>query len=444
VDVVDHHGEGGGSWKIPAKRLSDANPAIARAGRPILSRAGTHRLMLAGLITVVALAVTAPVGAATRVASPIGSRLAKALRVPHIAPSRSAALAVDLATGEQLYAQNDALPLAPASNEKLPLTYALLTALGPGMRIDTDVAATGDRNGTTLTGSLVLVGHGDPSLSSADLKKLADAVRATGIRRITGGVIGDESLFDTLRTAPGWKPSFYIKESPPLSALVVDRARYANHVSRVPALAAALLFRDALHKAGISVLGSVSVGELPVDGITVASTHSAPLQGLIRFMNQQSDNFTAEMLLKQLGLVQSDQGTTAAGAQTVMRLLGADGIPMQGVRFVDGSGLSLNDRLTADALVAILQALYDDPALRPVLLRSLPIAGKTGTLARRMKTPPLRGNVIAKTGTTSEASALAGFVKDRYAFAIMQNGHPVAYWWARLAQDRFARVLLTR
>jgi D-alanyl-D-alanine carboxypeptidase/D-alanyl-D-alanine-endopeptidase (penicillin-binding protein 4) len=127
-----------------------------------------------------------------------------------------------------------------------------------------------------------------------------------------------------------------------------------------------------------------------------------------------------------------------------MRLLGADGIPMQGVRFVDGSGLSLNDRLTADALVAILQALYDDPALRPVLLRSLPIAGKTGTLARRMKTPPLRGNVIAKTGTTSEASALAGFVKDRYAFAIMQNGHPVAYWWARLAQDRFARVLLTR
>ena len=60
-----------------------------------------------------------------------------------------------------------------------------------------------------------------------------------------------------------------------------------------------------------------------------------------------------------------------------------------------------------------------------------------------MKSAPLRGNVLAKTGTTSEASALAGFAKDRYAFAIIQNGHRIAYWWARLAQDRFAQVLIT-
>jgi D-alanyl-D-alanine carboxypeptidase/D-alanyl-D-alanine-endopeptidase (penicillin-binding protein 4) len=362
--------------------------------------------------------------------------------VPHIAPSRSAALALDLTTGERLFEQNNTLPLAPASNEKLPLTYALLTALGPATRIDTDVAATGDRNGATLTGSLFLVGRGDPSLSSAGIAKLAAAVRATGIRQVAGGVIGDESLFDTLRTAPGWRPSFFIKESPPLSALVVDRANYAGHVSRDPALAAALLFRDALRKAGVSILGAVSVGELPVDAITIATTSSPPLSRLIRFMDQQSDNFTAEMLLKQLGLLQADRGTTAAGAQTVMRLLGADGIPIEGVRFVDGSGLSLLDRMTVEALVAILQSLYQDPALRPFLLQSLPVAGKTGTLRRRMKSAPLRGNVLAKTGTTSEASALAGFAKDRYAFAIIQNGHRIAYWWARLAQDRFAQVLI--
>jgi D-alanyl-D-alanine carboxypeptidase len=58
-----------------------------------------------------------------------------------------------------------------------------------------------------------------------------------------------------------------------------------------------------------------------------------------------------------------------------------------------------------------------------------------------MRTAPWRGNVRAKTGTTDEASALAGLVKDRYAFAILQNGHPLPYWWARVAQDRFARVL---
>ena len=205
----------------------------------------------------------------------------------------------------------------------------------------------------------------------------------------------------------------------------------------------ALLFRDALRKAGVSILGAVSVGEVPVEGITIATTSSPPISRLIRFMDQQSDNFTAEMLLKQLGLLQADRGTTAAGAQTVMRLLGADGIPMQGVRFVDGSGLSLLDRMTVEALVAILQGLYQDEALRPFLLQSLPVAGETGTLRRRMRSAPLRGNVLAKTGTTSEASALAGFAKDRYAFAIIQNGHPLAYWWARLAQDRFARVLIS-
>jgi D-alanyl-D-alanine carboxypeptidase/D-alanyl-D-alanine-endopeptidase (penicillin-binding protein 4) len=99
--------------------------------------------------------------------------------------------------------------------------------------------------------------------------------------------------------------------------------------------------------------------------------------------------------------------------------------------------------MTVDALVAILHGLYADPALRPYLLQSLPVAGETGTLTDRMRKAPLRGNVLAKTGTTSNASALAGFATDRYAFAIIQNGRPLPYWWARLAQDRFARVLIT-
>jgi D-alanyl-D-alanine carboxypeptidase/D-alanyl-D-alanine-endopeptidase (penicillin-binding protein 4) len=89
----------------------------------------------------------------------------------------------------------------------------------------------------------------------------------------------------------------------------------------------------------------------------------------------------------------------------------------------------------------MLQSLYDDPTLRAVFLRSLPVAGESGTLRDRMRSAPLRGNVTAKTGTTSQASALAGFVKDRYVFAILQNGHPLSYWWARKAQDRFATVL---
>jgi PBP4 family serine-type D-alanyl-D-alanine carboxypeptidase len=191
------------------------------------------------------------------------------------------------------------------------------------------------------------------------------------------------------------------------------------------------------------VLGGASVGEVPVDAITVATIHSPPISRLVRYMDQQSDNFTAEMLLKQLGLLQAERGTTAAGAQTVMRLLGVDGIPMQGVRFVDGSGLSLLDRITVTALVEILRGLYVDPTLRPFLLAALPVAGESGTLSDRMKSAPLRGNVLAKTGTTREASALTGIAKGRYVFAVVQNGYPLMYRWARIAQDRFARVLIS-
>jgi serine-type D-Ala-D-Ala carboxypeptidase/endopeptidase (penicillin-binding protein 4) len=114
---------------------------------------------------------------------------------------------------------------------------------------------------------------------------------------------------------------------------------------------------------------------------------------------------------------------------------------MAGVRIVDGSGLSRLDRLTAAALTTLLRVSWSDPTIKPVLLAALPVAGVSGTLADRMRRGPARGHVAAKTGTTSDASALSGFVRGRYAFAVLQNGHPLSYWWARVAQDRFAQVL---
>lgn len=402
---------------------------------------GVRRLL--AILLVAAAALPASTGAATRAESTLAPRLAKALRVPHVAPTRSAAVAVDLETGEVVFRQRATRSLAPASTEKLPLTYVLLTALGPQLRLETTAVARGTVSGGVLRGDIYLVGGGDPSLSRADLASLARQVRASGIARVTGRIFGDERLFDARRTAPGWKPSYYISECAPLSALVVDRARYGDHVTAAPALAAALLFRDALARNGVTVAGTATTGAAPSASEPVAVVRSPTLAKLIATMDLESDNFTAEMLLKQLGLLQAPQGSTAAGAQVVMRQLGADGIPLAGVRIVDGSGLSVLDRLTVDALVAILRAMWDDPALRPALLRALPVAGRSGTLSDRMRSPPLLGNVRAKTGTTRAASALAGYVKSRYVFAILQNGAPISSWWARKAQDRFAAVLAT-
>jgi D-alanyl-D-alanine carboxypeptidase/D-alanyl-D-alanine-endopeptidase (penicillin-binding protein 4) len=111
------------------------------------------------------------------------------------------------------------------------------------------------------------------------------------------------------------------------------------------------------------------------------------------------------------------------------------------VRIVDGSGLSGSDRLTARAVADLLADVWRDPALRRALWGALPVAGRNGTLANRLRKGPAHGVVRAKTGTTDEASALSGYVGDRYAFAVLQNGRPVSWTWARKAQDRFVTVL---
>jgi serine-type D-Ala-D-Ala carboxypeptidase/endopeptidase (penicillin-binding protein 4) len=393
---------------------------------------------LAGLLILVALGTPVVAGAQQ---TPLQTRLAKALRVPHVAPGRSAAVALDLATGNLLFTQNPGRSLAPASNEKLPLTYAALTTLGPTYRIETDVLGEGEQDGTTFSGSLVLRGGGDPTLSTAGLRSLAAEVRAYGIRRVTDGIVADESYFDSRRIVAGWKPSFYIDESPPLSALVVNRARVGRLITRSPALAAATAFRTALRSAGVIVDGTVRMGKVDDFSIPIAQVESPTLAAILRFMDRESDNFTAELLLKQLGAVSLDRGTSAAGASVVMQALAEAGVPMAGVRIVDGSGLSRLDRLTANALAATLKAAWADPTVKPAFVAALPVAGVNGTMEDRLRKAPARGRVLAKTGTTSDASALSGYVSTRFVFTVLQNGHPLSYWWARRAQDRFVEVL---
>lgn len=400
-----------------------------------------QRQLTAVVVAAAALGLAAGGAAQTRADPPLQRRLGRALVVPHVRPSQTGALAVELATGRPVFARNAAVPFAPASTEKLPVTLAALSILGPAFRFQTEVLGEGSQQGAVWRGSLVLQGHGDPTLSSGDLRELALQLRRLGLRRVAAGILGDESWFDSRRTAPGWKSSFYVNESPPLSALTVDRARYRGVVSRQPALGAALAFRDALRAAGIAVAGGVTTGRADAEAFPLASVNSPTLAAIVRSMDLQSDNFTAELLLKELGAVAGDRGTTVAGAAVVTRQLAAADVPLAGVRIADGSGLSALDRLTPNALVAILEAAWATPQVRTRFLAALPVAGVSGTLRDRMRRPPALGNVLAKTGTTSGASALSGFVRGRYVFAVLQNGRPLAGWWARVAQDRFATAL---
>src|SRR5262245_34591120 len=154
-----------------------------------LKVAVTRRSLIALLVLA---ALATPVVAVAQEA-PLQARLARALRVPHVAPARSGAVAMDLGSGAVVFTQHPSLPLAPASNEKLPLTYAAVSNLGPSYRIETDVLGEGSQDGVVFDGALVLKGGGDPTLSTTGLRSLAAQVRAAGIRRVTGGIVADES-----------------------------------------------------------------------------------------------------------------------------------------------------------------------------------------------------------------------------------------------------------
>jgi serine-type D-Ala-D-Ala carboxypeptidase/endopeptidase (penicillin-binding protein 4) len=369
------------------------------------------------------------------------AQLARALHAKDVSPSSTGAIVLDLRTGETLFAHNSRLALRPASNEKLATTFTALTALGPSFRIETDVLGEGQLSGTTWLGDLVLKGYGDPALHTSQLNSLARQVVAAGIRHVRGRILGDESWFDTRRTGLGWKPDFYLHESPALSALIVNRGWTGRYETPQPALMATQLFRADLRRDGVTIEGGTALGVASAQAVPLADVESAPLSALLRHMDVYSDNFYAEMLLKEVGAVQGSGGSAAAGIVVERRLLRAAGVPLSGVRTVDGSGLSLLDRWTPLGLSTLLRTMWDDTDLRPYVLPALPIAGETGTLEHRMRSGPAHGLVRAKTGTTANSSALSGFVGDRYVFSILENGSPVRAWSAELSQNRFAQVL---
>ena len=384
-------------------------------------------------------ALLAPV-AAQATAPSTTSDLARALRSPAIAQGSSAAMAVDLATGETVFVQNANAPLVPASNEKLAVTYGALVELGPDYRFRTAVLGEGKQVGSVWRGRLVLKGFGDPTLQTDDLRRLAKKVYDLGIRTVTGQVAGDGSWFDGKWTAPGWRSGFYGNESGPLAALVVNRGFRHGRLVRDPRLAAAALFDQLLRAQGVEARGAV-LGKAHESALLLATAHSQKLSYLLQAMDAESDNFTAELTLKAIGAEAIGKGTTAAGAAVVRRDLTVAGVPLAGARIVDGSGLSSLDRVTARELASLLLVFWQSPELHDIVQSSLAVAGESGTLRHRLLGRRTRGIVRGKTGTTSIASALSGYVGSRYAFVLVQNGHPVNWDAAHKLQDRFVLAL---
>jgi D-alanyl-D-alanine carboxypeptidase/D-alanyl-D-alanine-endopeptidase (penicillin-binding protein 4) len=210
-----------------------------------------------------------------------------------------------------------------------------------------------------------------------------------------------------------------------------------------PAAQAAAVFTDLLRQRGIAVGREAGRGNAPAGAATLTSIQSRPLSDLVGEMLTTSDNNTAELMLKEIGAVAGGAGTRPAGLAVVQATLQKWGVPLTGVRLVDGSGLDRNDRLTCSALLAVLD--HTGPS-GPVAL-GLPIAGQTGTLVDVLRGNPAQGRLRAKTGTLTGSRALSGFVdaadgSRRVSFSYVQNS-PAADVAALPVFDALGRVLTT-
>ena len=228
-----------------------------------------RRLLLTPL-ALLALAATAPAADAIDRA---GLQQALGREMARVG-SASGAFVRDLETGETLYARRATTPRIPASVEKLLVTSVALRELGPDSRLRTTVLGAGalDADGV-WRGDLVLRGAGDPTLSTASLTALARLVaEQTGIRRVDGAVLGDESAFDRLRGSSRTLGAYDRDMGGVLSALAVGRG--FSRDGR-PALEAARRFAKALRAAGVRVDGRSAEGVAP-EGATELAAHDSP------------------------------------------------------------------------------------------------------------------------------------------------------------------------
>jgi D-alanyl-D-alanine carboxypeptidase/D-alanyl-D-alanine-endopeptidase (penicillin-binding protein 4) len=358
-------------------------------------------------------------------------------------------------TGQVLLDRDSGTPMTPASTLKLLTAAVALTTLGPDATLHTQVL----RSGTTL----YLRGGGDVTLTRkpaaasayprpASLASLAAATaRALAASATTvTSVCADVSAWSGPASAPGWSAGYFAEgdiEVP--TALELDEGRLSGttHARAAhPARSALVAFTAALATARVRLPKSGCVRAAPSTATVLATADSPPMAVLVGQLLTSSDNDLAEAIGRAVAAASGRPASFAGEAAALTAGVGRLGVPADGLRLVDASGLSRLDRVSAVTLVSAVRAAVRDPSLH-ALLDGVPVAAATGTLAKRFRAKPTQagaGVVRAKTGTLAGVSSLAGTVVDAdgrllvFAFFTDRALSPSR---AEAALDRLAAIL---
>ncbi|MFJ4191991.1 D-alanyl-D-alanine carboxypeptidase/D-alanyl-D-alanine-endopeptidase [Kitasatospora sp. NPDC089509] len=376
----------------------------------------------------------------------------------------------DAATGQLLYGSGENTPATPASTTKLATSVAALSLIPADTRLTTRAVRGAD------PGTVTLVGGGDPTLTAlrADQVQIgdqpADADTAPAsleeLARQTAAALkaagtGTVKLDYDLSLYSGGQPHPTNPDNQNIALVVplmVDEAKTdpksredaPNRVAD-PARAAADAFAALLAAQGVTVEGKARPAAAPAaaDAPVLGRVDSPTVARLIERMLTTSDNQLAEAIARQVALAGHQPASFEGAATAVTQELTRLGVPMTGVVLNDGSGLHKGNAIPPVTLVRLLALAASDqhPTLRPVLT-GLPVAGFTGTLAKRYGSgsgaADAAGLIRAKTGTLSNVNTLAGTVVDAdgrlLTFAVMTSTQAPADT-ARAAMDRIAARL---
>jgi len=424
----------------------------------------------------------------------------------------------DLWSGRVLYGWRSSVLMDPASNQKVLSTASALLRLGNAFRFRTEVTGAAPDAEGAIEGDVVIRGSGDPSLRARHIHELAKLLVRRGASRVSGAILGDSRRIGCeegtgrsplrvgataleVRVRPGeragrrpsvslhpaWEAFAVVNQaetrSKGRSRLGVSVERVGNRFNVVVtgtisktrgevtlrraapshALFAAILLRQALLEAGVSVAGGAGVftpaepprvaaleGALMALGPAAADSEpvlahrepppepdaaaeilavheSAPLPILLRRVNKNSDNAWSERVLEAAGgEVHGGPATTAKGVRVMRETLAELGLPASAFEPHNGSGLGHQNRVTSAGMVGLLRRLYFDPRIGPEIVQSLSVGGVDGTTKNRFFGSSAAHRVRAKTGTLNGVSCLSGYVGDDadvLVFSILVEGH---------------------
>lgn len=351
------------------------------------------------------------------------------------------------------YFPNRRLP--PASIQKVITTFTALKVFKKNFSFKTYFFKYKDE--------LYIFPNGDPLLKDSDLNVISKKIYELGYRKFSK-LYYDDSYFTKSKYPKGW---FWdeLDESyaPPIRPLVLNEGIFTltyksapkhnfnnlyvkivkSNISKYEIINDTIMvygdfnrissltfpqnepeqfflwsFKNALYRNGIIVDSVAGFKQLPDDAVLIYTYESKPLDSILKYMNLESSNLIAEMILRSIGAWIYSKGDWENSIKALKNISYLEGVDTNFIMF-DGSGLSRYNLISPITFIQIYKSAYKDKEFFRNFLNVLVEPGE-GTLKNRLK--ELKGRLKAKTGTLRNTVSLTGIIDERIAFCIIIYG----------------------